>query len=151
MSTAITVSSTEMMHEGGTKFYEIVTFDNLTNGNSVEVRRWGKAEQLTRGGGQASVDSHPNLKAMAASSARQVKAKEKGGYRSIASKHVFHSNNGTHGEAQIGSGIAAHYSDSKTRDSILEKLGIDPTAPASPEPLKREEAPVDRGEQWGSW
>jgi predicted DNA-binding WGR domain protein len=152
MSKGITVTPIAMLHEGGTKFYEVVTFANHDDGHFVEVRRWGKVEQLKTGGGQVSVDSHPTQSSMAGSADKQIRAKDKGGYRTERSVHGFHDKGGYDYTAnKVSFGLNSHYSGNH-RDAVRNALGIGGVAPADDAPApKREEAPVDRGEQWGSW
>lgn len=153
MAKTITVDPVALMHSGGTKFYEILMFSDPLANKFVEVRRWGKIEAIHTGGGQVSITEHTTDWALRRSTKKQQLAKEKGGYRAEKSIHAFHSNAGEHAPTALRIRLAQHYNDPATRASIVAKLALEDIHSALDAELtpKREEAPVDRGEHWGSW
>jgi hypothetical protein len=156
MST-ITVESELMVHEGGTKFYEIITFGSVEKETYLEVRRWGKTLYMRRGGGQTSVIKHRTLADMLDSARKQGGAKHKGGYqRDNSSKFglIDGKDSFTQDEflSQLSSGL--HYEDASLIARLISELAVDakaaePTVKPVTEPVF--EPSVDRGEAWGSW
>jgi hypothetical protein len=153
MDKEIAVDPVALLHAGGTKFYEIVKFFDPLSHKHVEVRRWGKVEALHSGGGQVNVIPHTSKWDLDRSVDKQVAAKEKGGYKVEKSAHAFHSNVGALVPTAFRVKLGQHYNDSALRARVIALLGLESIHTAIDEELapKREEVPVDRGENWGSW
>ena len=140
-----TVKQPFMVHEGGTKFYEVTTFSS-SPGRTLAARRYGRISSTERGG-QMEVDVGPER-----GHAIAVAAKIKRGYvvqsERTATMDVR--------SQQIVSGeivnIETHLINQSFRTAYASVFGssqIDtwdaPVAPAAPEPA------IDRGDNWASW
>lgn len=60
-----------LVHEGGTKFYEVARFSCVDTRRHVVVRRWSKIAGKSNGGGEIKIEIFDNL-TTASRSARQV-------------------------------------------------------------------------------
>jgi predicted DNA-binding WGR domain protein len=155
MPSTLVIGSDYLVHSGGTKFYEIVTFSNASEKTFVEVRRWGKIELAQSGGGQTQVLAHPTAADALDSARKQVRAKERGDYDKKPGKFGLHVANGTQTLGAAYRAIGEHYADPELVASVRLKTGSARDG-AALEPaiddLPKEPMPEpDRGESWGSW
>lgn len=74
------------LHTSGTKFYEIVVLPATADpdGETLEIRRWGKAEYQHKSGGQIEVHKWSSWAQAAASFSAYRGKKTKGGYTTDA-------------------------------------------------------------------
>ena len=78
---SISVFPYYMVHEGGTKFYEVVRLTNDSNGRSIVFNRWGKVNDFHHGGGQTKQESFDNGFSADQTAIQKITEKEKRGYK----------------------------------------------------------------------
>ena len=144
-------------HEGGTKFYEVITFNNPDIGFHVTVQRWGPIAQAKKGGAIKCVSAASTRSALA-SAEKTIKGKKNRNY------HPTDAGFGLHGMARhfasrgdFTAALSSHYSHDQVT-AILSAIGlphstvdtiiIDELAEAPPALPPKE---LDRGQTWGSW
>jgi predicted DNA-binding WGR domain protein len=152
------IVKTSAVHEGGTKFYQIIAIRSLDEKRSVLVTHWGKypgriPDPTWGGQRKVQVFSNPNEAFVALDRQRSVKrargyGRGSGGWVTSDIKPL----NAKQLESVLD--IFLH----KDRKSIQEHLGFnevvapDPTPPdnhASKRQPKEEK--INRGVEWGSW
>lgn len=152
-------------HEGGTKFYEVITFNNPDLGLHFVVQRWGSMAHV-RKGGAIKVHSTPSARAALSYAEKTIKSKQSRGYSQVSSTHQLHGiKRNFDSLASFHAALATHYTPTQLGEinlAIKHKhkvagFGIDrvwvdeagdvivaapPSAPA-PE--------IQRDDNWGSW
>lgn len=145
-------------HDGGTKFYEMVTIHE-TDGPALLIKRWGKIGNKT-GGGQTKI--HRGSKTVCADE-RQAILNEKTRPRADKGKYVeatrpsfgFHMHTISPIDADALSNAAMRHYSADDCGAIMSYFGlvgdasvVDTTA----QPKKKEPEPsIDRGDFWASW
>ena len=103
MTVPITIESKFMMHESGSKFYEIITLNAADIGQHIVVKRWGKAS-AQNGGGEIQVHTYPSARKAGAAADTVKRQKEGRGYAHQAGGPGLNSFGG-----QLTSGNVAHF------------------------------------------
>jgi predicted DNA-binding WGR domain protein len=154
MRSALTIGAEYLVHSGGTKYYEIVTFLNEDSKKFVEVRRWGAMVTARSGGGQTSILAHDTAAQALESCKKQLRAKRAKGYEDKPAKFGVHQHTGSQSLGDAYRGIGEHYADAEMVGSLRVATGSatfgDETEVEPVQPEKRRPEP-DRGESWGSW
>ena len=147
----IIVDATYMIHSGGTKFYEVISYSNERESRHASVRRWGKIGVA----GQSKVD-YFNSRAQLSSSANEVvTGKVKHDYIKTFANFGIHKSKSF--ESSIGRlTLGEHYDDLDIVDALAIGLRlndgiagddalVDDYVESAPAP-----APARDG-NWGSW
>jgi predicted DNA-binding WGR domain protein len=80
MRSTLTIGAEYLVHSGGTKYYEIVTFLNEEAKKFIEVRRWGAMATAKSGGGQTQTIEHDTAAQALESVRKQLSAKRRKDY-----------------------------------------------------------------------
>ena len=148
-----------MLHEGGTKFYEVAKFYNHDGKRFVVVNRWGKKSEQ-RGGGQTKVEAFSGEYNANEAARKKMAEKQKRGYQVVMSHDTIPRN--------LDSDIVRlklneHYNDSDVTESVMHHLALtDILTEASKADLdhlfgrdnivvEEPEPKVERGGDWASW
>jgi predicted DNA-binding WGR domain protein len=125
----VAVNSRYMLHESGTKFYEIVTFSSEAMKRYVSVRRWGKISARS-GGGEVKHESFGSAKQQSAAAhklqAEKCNPKKTGGPYKPSDAKALVIPSGVH-EFQhdmLDEVLRKHYSYSAIGDHVLKQLNI---------------------------
>lgn len=146
-------------HEGGSKFYEGIFFENSKTRECVLVFRWGKVSERDTGGGQTKVEIATPAK-ISDSYRKKIREKEGRGY--------FDSRRGIGFGNQIDPEmlrieLGKHYKDEDVIEQVILALGVADIATATKEDMdhlfgKDDDVVVEeptlepvRGEDWASW
>lgn len=159
MTGQIHIESRYLVHEGGTKFYETVTYLNPDEKKFVVAKRWGKIGAAF-GGGEIIVDAYSSARTAQGAAERVIEGKRKRGYALAATSHGFHGTNVAYKDA--GSFVAAvgrHYTTEASRKSVLaamyisdELQGTEATMAIIDEIVSETPEPEpDRDDSFGSW
>ena len=132
-------------HQGGTKFYETVLFENGA-GRSVLIKRYGSMDKI-RGRGQYKIEDYSTSAeaAVACSDIWKAKNKPKEYNTPVSVDHGFGLFVGGTSDydnyESLHADTAGHYSDESTAETILTILGVDAqydpnkaSKPATPTP-----------------
>lgn len=149
-----------LVHESGSKFYEIVEFACNATGRYTTVRRWGKAS-LAKGGGQIKYEQWGSARHQTAAAvelqAEKVNPFKAGGpYLGRAFRHVFATGKSDFEHDMLDEVLSAHYSaDPDVKEYVLNALGVF-REDAAPTAIKVKEAAVPkvdpvRAQDWASW
>ncbi len=146
------------MHEGGTKFYEVVQLYNADARKFILVKRWGKAAARVRGG-EIKVEEFSTAQRLDAAADKVIREKQGRGYSATKpdAAGALHTRGGSSfaSETDFGNTLSMHYGPNGTR--IREVLGlslgaVNPDDDDDDEVVVEEPQPEpDRGETWGSW
>jgi predicted DNA-binding WGR domain protein len=154
MRSTLTIGAEYLVHSGGTKYYEIVTFLNEAAKKFVEVRRWGPLATAKSGGGQTQTLEHDTAAQALESVRKQLNVKRRKDYGDKPAAWGLHRVTGNQSLGDAHNYVGVHYADAELVDELRVATGMAGTATrAEPEPTqpeKRQPEP-DRGEQWGSW
>lgn len=157
---SISTETMFMLHEGGTKFYEIVLLNAADLKKFLVIKRWGKTE-ARKGGGETQVIEYPTPRAalVAAEKLREDKAKR--GYQITGAMHGFGARSAFTGTDDIRSAVKGHYT--KHWPMVLGHLGLDviqgheatmmivDELDSSDVVFEQPPPEPDRGDSWGSW
>jgi predicted DNA-binding WGR domain protein len=153
MRSTLTIGAEYLVHSGGTKYYEIVTFLNEEAKKFIEVRRWGAMATAKSGGGQTQTIEHDTAAQALESVRKQLSAKRRKDYVDKTGGFGVHVHTGSQTLSAAYRCIGEHYADPE----LVDQLRVATSAAAAsigsvePEPPKVAQPEPDRGEQWGSW
>lgn len=152
-----------LYHEGGTKFYEVITFNNPDVGLHFVVQRWGSMAHV-RGGGAIKVHSTPSARAALSYAEKTVKSKQNRGYSQVSSTHQLHGvKRNFDSLASFHAALATHYTPAQLGEinhAIKHKIGgvkvdriwLDEAGePIAAQPATVPVPEIQRGDNWGSW
>lgn len=150
-------------HEGGTKFYEVITFNNPDVGLHFVVQRWGSMTHV-RSGGAVKVHSTPSARAALSYAEKTIKSKQGRGYSQVSSAHRLHGlKRNFDSLASFQAALATHYTSTQLGEinhAIKHKIGgievdrvwVDEAGDAiAAQPATVPVPEIRRGDDWGSW
>lgn len=144
-----------MVHEGGTKFYEVVQFYHVALHRYVLAFRWGKLSDF-QGGGATKIEIHTDARKCQDAARKKIKDKSHRGYREVV--EVF----GLHGINKVDADLlplklGAHYDDKGVIEGVMSRLGLDSIYAQVVETIDTDGDISDdimepvRSNDWGSW
>lgn len=142
-------------HDGGTKYYEVISLSNVAGGRHAVIYRWG-AMATQKSGGQTKVERFTDIRRMQDAARRKILEKTNKGYRPTGVAFGIHDENSTLDSDTLRLTLGAHYGTVQMIDSVMDALGLEDTigvATAEPDDIVVEEpAPeIERDGDWGSW
>lgn len=161
MTTSLTHKATYLLHESGTKFYEVVQLYNADERKFVLVKRWGKVAARVRGG-EIKVEEYQSALKLDAAAAKVVRDKESRGYAQTKpdTAGALHNRNGSYtSEKEFAGTVNMHYgpNGSRVESAILghahgaSASSDDDDEDSSDVVVEEPQPEPDRGETWGSW
>jgi hypothetical protein len=157
-----TFAPTLLHHEGGTKFYEVITFNNPDLGLHFVVQRWGPIRHVATGG---SVKAYvaPSARAVLLYADKIIKSKTGRGYMAVSSTQKLHGlKRSFDSSVEFTAALSAHYTSDQLRqiDSSIgykltagisgattTKVWVDEATDVIPPPKPE----IRRDDNWGSW
>lgn len=152
----ILVEATYLAHEGGTKFYEAISFWNSEDNRGVLIKRWGKMTQRN-GGGECKVEPFGDVRQLQDGYAKILNDKNKRGYSRARPDFDYLNGSAVYAKrSEFISATANHFAGSGVEFSVYSLLGIKDL-------LVREDEEADdivieepkpepiRDANWGSW
>lgn len=146
------------MHEGGTKFYEVIKFYNADAGKFVMVKRWGKSSSI-HAGGEVLIEQFKSARGLDAEADKVMRDKGKRGYNPqgpTTGCPLHDRGTGFKESDDLLTQLTAHYG--ANADRVFREVTDDWTAlsdaAASDDDDVISEEPTpepDRGDTWGSW
>lgn len=152
---AIIIEPKYMVHEEGTKFYEVITFWNDTLKRGVLVKRWSKVANA-RGGGECKIEPIADVRKLHETKQKTLNDKGKRGYGFNNFVFGLHDEAGAKSDDKAANLINYHYKNGENYQ-IFQALGIEQFAKAEgsqeqDEVVILEPTPEpERGDTWGSW
>lgn len=160
MTYQTTFEPTFLHHEGGTKFYEVIAFNNPDTGQHFIVRRWGKMKTK----GEVKIEIAKTTRGSMGLKERAIESKRQRGYSPVTTSEGLHGRARTFDdEAALKAALVMHYgSDNawKVAGALgisfsVDKVWVDEAADVPESGLPTSAKPpvptIDRGQQWGSW
>lgn len=158
---AVLVKRFMRVHNGGSKFYEIISLWNGDNDRGVLIKRWGKVAQINSGG-QTQMDEFTGQGQMDREFRGTAVEKGRRGYTEVPatgpSRQIWLIGDDKTlrlaKPLEVQEALVEHYQVKSQADSIMQALnmryvpGIEVPEDAVWSP---EEPQPDRGESWGSW
>ena len=161
---SILIDAQMLLHEGGTKFYEVISYWNEDTKKGIYVKRWGKVSARDSGGGQ--IDIRDGVTFLDFSSVKQkaldiIRSKKNRGYDTDS---MYKPRKGglydssPMSEGQFDGQVARHYN-ATSADKVRLALGLSSSGAVNSEAIPVDdqiqsevtETEVDRGEEWASW
>lgn len=166
MTISVVHETALMMHEGGTKFYEVVQLHAADIKQHVLIKRWGKTSALSKGG-EIQVQIFGAARKAGQAADTVIRQKEGRGYAKRSVAIGLHGYGGTITNANLKSLLLDHYGRDNTVAILREFMtplgeekisGLEATSIWVDEIDDRgniviEEPPPEpeRGDSWGSW
>lgn len=169
MSIPIVREGTFLMHEGGTKFYEVMLLHTVEHSMHLLIKRWGKTSAI-HGGGEIQIAQFPNARKAQSAADTLISQKRSRGYERQGGATIgLHGYGGeiTGGSAgNIHGLLAAHYGKlnaaaivrefapelaHELRGREITGVWIDELGDVVSEGAKEPAPEPERGEGWGSW
>jgi hypothetical protein len=165
---SVIVDTAYLVHSKGSKFYEVISFNNLDNGRRAIMRRWGiTTASAINGGGTIKFEPYEGILSLKAAFDSAVVDKRKRGYALAHSGHGFH-NHKKEVNPFTESLLRCHYSNIADVEIVMSGLGLKPEYPRAQEydvaedgvdlvddeDIIEEGLPVkelERGADWESW
>jgi predicted DNA-binding WGR domain protein len=162
MTISVVHETTLLMHEGGTKFYEVVQLHAPDIKQHLLIKRWGKTSALSKGG---EIQTQMFGAARKAGQATEtiLRQKEGRGYQKRTYSVGLHGYGGTITNDNLKSLLLDHYGPDNTAAILREfmtELGNELKGKEitgiwvdEADSIVSEEPPPEpeRGESWGSW
>lgn len=157
---SISTETMFMLHEGGTKFYEITLLNAADLGKFLVIRRWGKIGARSTGG-EIQIATHATPRAALLDAEKLKNDKTKRGYYIKDATHGFGARFSATGTDDILNAIKRHYV--THWPMVVQHLGMDGdkitgksadfmVVDEMADIVVEEPAPEpERGENWGSW
>lgn len=150
----IEIHSTFTRHNGGTKFYEVVSLINTDTDSAVVIRRWGKVDAFRTGGGRCDCKSFVGRQHMLDFVSKVICDKNSRGFTIDAGDFGIHIRRSSEIEAESLEGVLqGHYVNKEVVKYAVQACSqgtsVSPTTTVSvsvsvgPEP--------ERGSDWASW
>jgi predicted DNA-binding WGR domain protein len=142
-----------LLHDGGTKFYEVVRFSRRDRAKACVVKRWGKNSAVF-GGGECKIESNV-ASAVDRVASITISSKLKRGYSEAfpPTRFGLYQTVEHVDDAVLRSVLAEHYKDNHIVDMICSQMTDEATSEESISEIIIEEPPLamERGMEWGSW
>ncbi len=155
MAVEVSIESSMLVHESGTKFYEVVQLYNVAAKRFVLVRRWGKLNSSLLGGGEAKVETFADVRKCQDAASKIVREKGGRGYEKRPPQIPLTEANVPDSEqaAEVLRPILRKSFDGELILNVAGQLGFSETAFAAPKVEMRTppEVEVVRDADWGSW
>jgi hypothetical protein len=165
---SVIVDTAYLVHSKGSKFYEVISFNNLGNGRRAIMRRWGTATAYAiNGGGTTKFELCEGTVGLTKEFGRAVVGKKNRGYSPAHSGHGFHNSREREVNPFTESLLRCHYSNVADVGIIMSGLGLTPErsdlfeqeydvglVDDNGEDIIEEGFPVkelERGADWESW
>lgn len=117
-----------LLHDSGTKFYEQITFLNLTDKRFVVVNRWAAVAKKATGGGQTDIKQYTDARAAHADAASKLISKRKthngGKYEDVTERFGLHGQPKELSPGVLRDALIDHYGRASGLD-IFMRLGLD--------------------------
>ena len=149
----IEIHSTFMRHNGGTKFYEVVSLINTDTDSAVVIKRWGKVDAFRTGGGQCDCKSFVGRQQMLDFASKTACDKNSRGYVIYAGDFGLHVQKSRIEAESLEGVLQGHYVNKEVVKYAVQACSqgtsVSPTTTVSvsvsvgPEP--------ERGSDWASW
>lgn len=145
-----------LVHESGTKFYEVVEFYNVAAGKFVSVNRWGKIA-AQHGGGETKVGQFIDICKCQDAARKKLLEKSGRGYSERTVRFGLHAGTSKIESETLLSELRKHYSNEGVIYTILSGLDINDsletvkTYSTASESVAEASPAFSRGEEWGSW
>jgi hypothetical protein len=121
---SVIVDTAYLVHSKGSKFYEVISFNNLDNGRRAIMRRWGiTTASAINGGGTIKFEPYEGILSLKAAFDSAVVDKRKRGYALAHSGHGFH-NHKKEVNPFTESLLRCHYSNIADVGIIMSGLGL---------------------------
>lgn len=163
MTISVVHETALLMHEGGTKFYEVVTLHAADIKQHLLIKRWGKTSAMSRGG-EIQIQMFGAARKAGQASDTVLRQKEKRGYAKRGIAFGLHGYGGTLTNENLKGLLLDHYGADNTVAILREFMtplgedkirGLEATSIwvdevndiVSEEP----EPEPERGDSWGSW
>ncbi len=159
---SILIDAMMLLHEGGTKFYEVISYWNDDTKNGACVKRWGKIG-LRDGGGEIQIVGSGafDFTGVKNEASKIIRAKMNRGY---AKDSQYKARKGglydssPMSEGQFDGQVARHYN-ATSADKVRSALGLSGSGVVNSEAIPADdqiqseltEPEVERGEEWASW
>jgi predicted DNA-binding WGR domain protein len=159
MTYQTTFEPTFLHHEGGTKFYEVIAFNNPDTGQHFIVRRWGKMKTK----GEVKIEIAKTTRGSMGLKERAIESKRQRGYSPVAVTEGLHSRARSFvDESEMKLAFVMHYGPDNASKvaaafgislsgAAVDKTWIDELETVPPVAAKPPAPTVDRGQEWGSW
>lgn len=162
MTVSVVHETTLMMHEGGTKFYEVVQLHAPDIKQHVLIKRWGKTSALSKGG-EIQIQTFAAARKASQAADTLIRQKEGRGYEKRSYAVGLHGYGGTITNANLKSLLLDHYGPDNTAaifrefmtplgDEIKGREITDVWIDEADSIVSEEPPPEpERGDSWGSW
>lgn len=154
MAVEVSIESSMLVHESGTKFYEVVQLYNVAAKRFVLVRRWGKFNGV-QGGGEAKVETFADVRKCQDAASKIIREKGGRGYQKRPPQIPLTEVNVPDSEeaAEVLRPILRKSFDGELILNVAGQLGFSETVFAAPKVAAPTppEVEVVRDADWGSW
>jgi predicted DNA-binding WGR domain protein len=163
MTISVVHETTLLMHEGGTKFYEVVQLHAPDIKQHLLIKRWGKTSALSKGG-EIQIQMFGAARKAGQAADTVIRQKEGRGYAKRTYAVGLHGYGGTITNENIKPLLLDHYGRDNTAAILREFMtplgeekisGLEATSIWVDEAdsiVSEEPAPEpERGDSWGSW